>query len=91
MPTALPTQCSIDPAATTPMPRVDGTLQLSARTVAWLAERPLSRALVDSVWDTLAELERAGHHAGTIAALRFVLVHHEPIAAGRCRACRRVS
>ena len=59
--------------------------------MAWLAERPVARVLVDSVWETLDELKRVGHHEGAIAALRFVLVHHEPIAAGRCRACRRVS
>jgi hypothetical protein len=76
--------------APAPLSGVDTTPRLSARTVAWLAERPLARALVDSVWNRLAELERAGHHRGTIAALRFVLVHHEPLAAGRCRACRRV-
>jgi hypothetical protein len=79
-----------DPEATTPIARVDGSLRLSARTLAWLAEHPVARALVDSVWDTLAELETADHHAGAIAALRFVLVHHEPNTAGRCRACRRV-
>lgn len=28
---------------------------------AWLAEHPVTRVLVDSVWDTLAELERAAH------------------------------
>jgi hypothetical protein len=89
MPTALPTQR--DPAATTLMPTVDATLHLSARTVAWLAERPLARALVDSVWNTLAELEAAGHHPRLLATVRFVLVHHEPTPAGRCRACRRAS
>jgi len=91
MPTALPTQRERDPAVTTPIPRMDDTLQLSARTLAWLAQRPPARTLVDSVWDTLAELERAGHPPRLLAALRFVLVHHEPTPAGRCRACRRVS
>ncbi len=89
MPSTLPTQRGIHSATTTPMPRVDATLHLSGPTLAWLAERPLARALVDSVWDTLAELERAGHHPRLLAALRFVLVHHEPTSAGRCRACRR--
>ena len=90
MPTTLPTQRGIDPAAATP-PTMDTTLHLSARTLSWLAEHPVARALVDSVWETLHKREAAGHHAGTIAALRFVLVHHEPTPAGRCRACRRVS
>jgi hypothetical protein len=71
---ALPTQHGIDPAAsTTPTPRVDVTPQLSDRTVAWLAHHPHSRRLVRSVWDTLAELERAGQHSGPIDALRRVL------------------
>lgn len=89
MPTRVPTQ--YDPAATTPMLRVDAAPQLSDRTVAWLAARPVARALVEPVWNMLAELERAGQHPRLIAALRFVLVHHEPNTAGRCRACRRVS
>lgn len=91
-PQLAPGRCAMsrDPEATTPIPRVDASLRLSARTLAWLAEHPVARALVDSVRDTLAELEKAGHHAGAIAALRFVLVHHEPNAAGRCRACRRL-
>jgi hypothetical protein len=54
------------------------TLQLSTRTVAWLADRPRPRELVGSVWDTLTDLERAGHHPRAIAALRFVLVHSPP-------------
>ena len=87
----MPTQGGVDPTTTTPMPRADATLHLSIRTLDWLAQHSLHRVLVESVWDTLTELERAGHHAGAIAALRFVLVHHEPTPAGRCRACRRVS
>ncbi len=90
MPSTLPTQRGIDPATTSPMSRVEATLHLSAPTVAWLAERPLAQVMVDSVWESLAELERAGHHPRLLAALRFVLVHHEPTSAGRCRACRRV-
>ncbi|HET9255696.1 MAG TPA: hypothetical protein VFO16_10900 [Pseudonocardiaceae bacterium] len=66
------------------------TPQLPARTVAWLAGHPLAQALVEPVWDALGQLQRADHHPGLIAALRFVLVHHQPTAAGRCRACRRV-
>ncbi|MGH3821461.1 MAG: hypothetical protein ACRDRA_01240 [Pseudonocardiaceae bacterium] len=78
-------------AATTKPSRVDGTLHLSARTVNWTYQRPLARLIVDSVWDTLTELERAGHHPGALAALRFVLIHHEPTRVGRCRACRRAN
>ncbi len=91
MSTTLPTQRGLERVASTPSCRVDATLQLSARTVAWLAQHPLARALVDSVWDTLTELERAGHHPPVLAALRFVLKHHEPTPSGRCRACRRVT
>lgn len=91
MPTTLPTQRDSNPATTTPLPTVDATLHLSARTLSWLAPRPQARLVIDSVWNTLAELERAGHHPRLLAAVRFVLVHHEPSTAGRCRACRRVS
>jgi hypothetical protein len=76
-------------AETTPMPRVAVPLHLSARTVAWLTDHSQARNLVDSVWDTLAELERVGQHPGPIAALRRVLAYHQPTAAGRCRTCRR--
>ena len=74
MPTTLPTQRGIDPAATTPMPTADATLHLSARTLSWLAQRPQARLVVDSVWDTLTELEQAGHHPRLLAAVRFVRV-----------------
>jgi hypothetical protein len=53
-------------------------MTLSARTVGWLAERPDAREVVSSVWTTLTALERAGQHPGTLAALRFVLIHHQP-------------
>jgi hypothetical protein len=76
-------------ASTTPRPTVNTTLQLSARTGAWLADHPHAHRVVRSVWDTLTELEQAGHHAGAIAALRRVLTHHQPSSAGRCRTCRR--
>jgi hypothetical protein len=76
-------------ASTTPMLTVHSTLQLSARTVAWLAEHPRARRLVRSVWDTLTELQRAGHHPATLDALRLVLTQHQPSSAGRCRTCRR--
>jgi hypothetical protein len=61
----------------------------SVAAVAWLADHPCARKMVQSVWDTLAELETSCHHPGPIAALRRVLTHHQPTAAGRCRACRR--
>lgn len=44
--------------------------------------------LVRSVSDKLTELERAGHHPDTLAALRRVLACHQPTPAGRCRTCR---
>ncbi|HXT45352.1 MAG TPA: hypothetical protein VN748_14745 [Pseudonocardiaceae bacterium] len=53
------------------------------------ADRPQARNMVQSVWDTLAELEICGQHPGAIAALRRVLADHQPTPAGRCRACRR--
>lgn len=65
------------------------TLQLSARALAWLADQPRARELVCSVSDRLAELERAGHDPGAIAALRSILMHHQPTSAGRCPTCRR--
>ncbi|MGH3945891.1 MAG: hypothetical protein ACRDSI_12720 [Pseudonocardiaceae bacterium] len=89
MPT-LRTQRRIDPAATMPIPKVDATLQLSARTLNWLVQRPHARLVVDSVWDALAELQRTGHDPRLLAALRFVLIHHQPTPLGRCRACRRM-
>lgn len=65
------------------------TLHLSTRTVAWLADRPRAQKLVSSVWDTLTDLENAGHHSGAMAALRFVLIHHQPpTSTGRCPNCR---
>jgi hypothetical protein len=90
MPTPSPTDRGSDPAAATmPMSKVDVTLQLSARTVTWLANHHHARKLVNSVWDTLAELEQAGHHPKLIAALRRVLTSHQPTPAGLCRTCRR--
>lgn len=90
MPTILIGQHRIDPVASTArMARMDETLQLSARTVAWLADHVHARKLVRSVWDGLGELQRAGHHPGAIAALRHILSHHQPTSTGRCRTCRR--
>ncbi|MGH3708899.1 MAG: hypothetical protein ACRDRU_18085 [Pseudonocardiaceae bacterium] len=45
--------------------------------------------MIRSVWDTLTELEQAGHHPHPIAALRSVLTRHHPTRAGRCHTCRR--
>lgn len=88
--TVLATERMIDLAtSTTPIPRVDVTLQLSTRTLVWLADQPHARQVVRSVWEKLAELERAGYHPGAIAALRRVLIRHQPTLTGRCRTCRR--
>ena len=77
---------------TVPTPRVARTPQLSDQTVFWLAARPHERRVVRSVWDTLTDLERTGHHAGALAALRAVLLDHQPrTRTGRCRTCRRLS
>lgn len=65
------------------------TLQLSNRTLASLVDRPRERELVHSVWGRLDQLERAGYDCGSMAALRFILVHHQPSVPGRCQACRR--
>jgi hypothetical protein len=67
----------------------DATLHLSTQTRDWLADHPQARALVRSVWDTLAELEQAGQHPGPLDALRRVLTHHQPTTTGRCHTCRR--
>ncbi len=77
---------------TVPRPQADSARHLSPQTLAWLADRPHARQMVHSMWDTLAELEQAGHHPGAISALRWVLLNHQPhTRAGRCRACRRSS
>jgi hypothetical protein len=89
MPMTPPTGHANDPAASTiPIPGVDTTL--SAPTVTWLAQHPDAREVISSVCTTLTQLERAGQHPGTLAALRFVLIHHQPpTRTGRCPACRR--
>jgi hypothetical protein len=74
-----------------PRPRAEEPGQLSAQTLAWLAERPAIRMLVRRVWDTLTELERAGHNPGALAALRAILLAHQPpTRSGRCRSCPRL-
>lgn len=66
--------------------------RLSAHSVAWLAGRPHLRTVVHSVWNELAELEQTDHHPGAAAALRSILIHHQPRSpAGGCRTCRRLS
>lgn len=69
------------------------TPQLSPRTWQRLANRPRERELVNAVWDRLAKLESLDgeHHLELVAALRFVLAHHQPDDEGRCGACRRRS
>jgi hypothetical protein len=77
-------------AQTTPHPQPPPDTRLSALTLTWLASHPNAHEVVSSVWNTLTELERAGHHPGTIAAFRFVLIHHQPpTRTGRCPTCRR--
>lgn len=56
----------------TTQPRMDATLYLSTRTLAWLTRRPGALMVVNSVSDTLAELDTIGHHPRLLAALRFV-------------------
>lgn len=74
--------------STTPIPQAGTTL--SVRTLTWLAAHSDAREVVSSVWTTLTQLERAGQHPGTLAALRFVLIHHQPpTRTGHCSACRR--
>ena len=92
MSTTGPTERRHGPAASaTPMARVDAALHLSPRTVDWLADHPQARRFVGSVWDKLAELDRAGQYPGAIDALRRILTHHQPTSAGRCRTCARVT
>ena len=79
------------PTLRRPSPAEDVTLQLSTRTWTLLINRPREQELVRSVWDRLEELEHTGYDPGSLAALRFVLVHHQPSATRRCRSCRRWS
>lgn len=76
--------------STVPMPTAREPLQLSAETLAALAERPHVRTLLRSVWDELDELERTGQLPDLIATVRFLLVEHQILTrTGRCHACRR--
>jgi hypothetical protein len=68
---------------------LDLTLDLSTQTLDWLAHHPRARQFVRSVWDALTDMERTGQQPAAIAALRRVLIHHQPTSAGRCHTCRR--
>jgi hypothetical protein len=91
MPATPPTRHASDPAASTiPIPSADTTLP--APTVTWLTQHPDAQEVINSIWNTLTQLEQAGQHPGTLAALRFVLIHHQPpTRTGRCPTCRRLN
>ncbi len=61
----------------------------SETTGRWLADLPRHGNPVGAVWRRLAELERAGHDPAVIAALRSLLLRHQPPRHGRCPACPR--
>lgn len=73
--------------------RVVVILHLSSQTWESLADRPRERRLVRAVWDRLEELDKVhgGYDKRLVAALRFVLVYHQPTVRRRCSACRRKS
>ncbi|MGH3522208.1 MAG: hypothetical protein ACRDU4_05120 [Mycobacterium sp.] len=52
-----------------------------------LAGLPRHGDPVRSVWNRLAELERAGNDPVVVDALRAVLLPHQPPRFGRCPAC----
>ena len=91
IPRMLTTERGIDPAAApTALPTMDPRLQLSAQTVAWLADRSYDRKFVRSIGNKLTDPELAGHHVDAIATPRVILSDHQfPTRTGRCRACRR--
>ena len=75
-----------------PMPKAKPTtsplppMQLSQRTLAWLAERPHALHHVRSVWDALTE---SAERPDLVATLRAILIdHHFLTRTGRCHACR---
>ena len=75
-----------------PMPKATPTtsplppMQLSQRTLAWLAERPHALHHVRSVWDALTD---SAERPDLVATLRAILVDHNFLTrTGRCHACR---
>lgn len=73
------------------MPTVakDLTDQLTDTTLCRMRDNPRMARLVHSVWSRLDELERTHPEPGAFAALRYVLLVHQPTRRGTCRACRR--
>jgi hypothetical protein len=55
----------------------------------WLDRLPKHGNPVGAVWSRLTELEDAGHDPTVIAALRSLLMRHQPPRYGRCPACPR--
>lgn len=69
---------------TTPHPRLPET------TAQWIAGLPKHGNPVGAVWTRLMELNRAGQEdSAVIAALRAVLLRHQPPQHGRWPACPR--
>ncbi|HEX4101456.1 MAG TPA: hypothetical protein VHY21_13100 [Pseudonocardiaceae bacterium] len=69
---------------TTPHPRLPET------TTQWIAALPQRGNPVAAVWARLAELDRAGQEtSAVIAALRTLLLRHQPTRHGHCPACPR--
>ncbi|MDQ2883271.1 MAG: hypothetical protein M3Y48_19400 [Actinomycetota bacterium] len=69
---------------TTTRPRGAGLPETTQR---FLAGLPRHGDPVRSVWNRLAELERAGNDPVVVDALRAVLLPHQPPRFGRCPAC----
>jgi hypothetical protein len=58
-------------------------------TQRFLAGRPRRGDPVGAVWSRLGELERVGNDPALVAALRAVLLLHQPPRWGRCPGCRK--
>jgi hypothetical protein len=56
-----------------------------------IADLPRHGNPVRLVWARLADLEQTGQDASLIAALRMLLLQHQPPRYGRCRACPRTT